>query len=100
MTEFGDTQEDKEVLSLYGSTAAVGRSLMVPPDVPADRLNALRTAFDAMVRDPAVIAEMKSKNMELDPLSGDKLQALIDKSFNVSPGAAARAAAARRAPKN
>lgn len=99
MVEFGDTKEDKEVLSLFGGTAAVGRSLMAPPGIPADRLKALRAAFLAMTRDPAVVAEMKSKNMELDPLSGDKLQALIDKTFNISPEAAARAAAARKVPK-
>ena len=98
MAELGDTKEDKEVLRLYGSTAAVGRYLMVPPDVPRDRLAALRAAFDAMVKDPTFLKDMEGKNLDLAPMSGEKLQALIDGTFDISPQAAARAAAAREAP--
>jgi tripartite-type tricarboxylate transporter receptor subunit TctC len=99
MTEFGDSDEEKQILRLFGSTASVGRALMVPPDVPADRLAMLRTAFDAMLKDPAFLADMKAKNMELDPASGQKVQALIDDTYKISPKAAARAAAARNAGK-
>jgi tripartite-type tricarboxylate transporter receptor subunit TctC len=99
MVEFGSTPEDKEILKLYGSTASVGRYLMTPPGVPKARLAALRKAFDGMVKDPAFLAEMKQKNMELDVMSGEKLEALIHDTFNISPNAAKRAAAARRAPK-
>ena len=96
MVEFGDTPEDKEILNLYGSTAEVGRSVMAPPGVPADRLAALRKAFDAMLKDPDFLAEMRKRKMELDPLTGDEVQALIDRIFAISPGAATRAAAARK----
>lgn len=98
MAELGDTQEEKEILRLYGSTAAVGRYIMTPPDVPKDRVAALRAAFDAMVKDPAFIKDMEDKNLDLAPMPGDKLQALIDSTFDISPKAAARAAAAREAP--
>jgi tripartite-type tricarboxylate transporter receptor subunit TctC len=99
MVELGDTKEEKEILRLYGSTASVGRYLMVPPGVPKDRLAALRAAFDAMVRDPAFLKEMETKNLDLDVMSGAKLQALIASTFDISPKAAARAAAARKPPK-
>ena len=95
MVEFGSTKEDKEILSLYGSTAEVGRSIMAPPDVPADRLAALRAGFVAMLKDPAFLAEMEQRKMELDPMTGEELQALVNGTFAISPGAAKRAAAAR-----
>ncbi len=95
MVEFGDTPEDKEILNLYGSTAEVGRSVMTPPGVPQDRLAALRKAFDAMLADAEFLAEMEKRKMELDPMSGDEVHALISRTFAISPGAAKRAAAAR-----
>jgi tripartite-type tricarboxylate transporter receptor subunit TctC len=95
MVEFGDTPEDKEILNLYGSTAEIGRSVLTPPGVPRDRLAALRKAFDAMVTDPEFVAEMEQRKMEIDPLTGDEVQAMIDRTFAISPAAAKRAAAAR-----
>lgn len=96
MVEFGNTPEDREILSLHGSTAEVGRSIMTPPDVAPDRLAALRTAFGAMLEDAEFLAEMKERKMELDPLPGAELQALIDQTFAISPKAAERAAALGR----
>lgn len=96
MVELGKSDEDKQILRLYGSTAEVGRSLMAPPQVPADRMTALQEAFDAMVKDPEFLAEMKKRNLELDPMSGDELGKLIASTFEITPKAAARAAAARK----
>lgn len=96
MVEFGDTDEDKQILSLYGSTAEVGRSIMTPPDVPAARLAALRAGFVAMLKDPAFLAEMEQRKMELDPTTGEELQSLVRSTFAISPKAAERAAAARK----
>jgi tripartite-type tricarboxylate transporter receptor subunit TctC len=96
MVEFGETEEDKQILALYGSTAEVGRSIMAPPEVPRDRLAALRAGFVAMLKDPAFLAEMEQRKMELDPLTGEELQKLVDGTFAISPKAAERAAAARK----
>jgi len=96
MVELGTNAEDKEILSLYGGTAEVGRSIMTPPDVPADRLAALRGAFRAMLKDKDFLAEMKRRKMELDPMPGEELQKLVASTFAISPKAAARAAEARK----
>ncbi len=96
MVEFGDTPEDKEILNLYGSTAEIGRSVMAPPGVPKDRIAALRKAFDATMKDPELLAEVGTRKMEIEPLTGDEVQALIDRNFTISPGAAKRAAGARK----
>jgi tripartite-type tricarboxylate transporter receptor subunit TctC len=94
MVELGKTPADRQVLSLFGSTAEVGRSYLAPPGVPAERLKVLRTAFDAMTADPAFKQELSQKNMEFGPLSGAALQELISQTLRISPEIATRAAQA------
>ena len=64
MVELGVTDEDKRVLALYASGATVGRSIIAPPGVPADRVAALRAGFDAMLEDPAFLGEIERTQAE------------------------------------
>jgi tripartite-type tricarboxylate transporter receptor subunit TctC len=96
MVEFGRTTEDKQVLALFGSTAEIGRSLMTPPGIPADRLAILRNAFAAMVADPAFKAEIEKRNMEFGPMSGEELQKRIADTLDVPPTVVSRAIALSR----
>jgi tripartite-type tricarboxylate transporter receptor subunit TctC len=96
MVEFGKTTEDKQVLALFGSTAEIGRSLMTPPGIPAERLAILRNAFAAMVADPAFKAEIEKRNMEFGPMSGEELQKRIADTLNVPPAVVTRAIALSR----
>ena len=97
MVELAKNDQGKQALALYGAMAEVGRSLMAPPKVPADRLAALQKAFNAMVKDKVFLAEAKKHNMEIDPLSGPELKKVVDEVFNISPAIAAQVAAARLA---
>lgn len=85
MVEFGKTDLDKKVLALYGSTAEIGRAMMAPPGVPAERLAVLRKAFDVMLADPAFKQEVEKRHLEFGPMPGAALQKLIADSLNVSP---------------
>ena len=85
MVEFGKSDLDKKVLALYGSTAEIGRSMMAPPGLPADRLAVLRKAFDTMLNDPAFKHEVEKRNLEFGPMSGVELQKLIADSLTISP---------------
>jgi len=96
MVELGKTAEDKQVLALFGSTADIGRALMTPPGIPADRLAVLRRAFAAMVADPAFKAELEKRNMEFGPMRGEDLQSLIRTTLDVSPAVVTRAIALGR----
>lgn len=91
LTEYGNTPEDRQVTALYASGSGVGRSLLGPPGIPADRLKVLRDAFGAMVKDPEFVADIKKVNVELDPLSGDGVQALIVRTLNVPASVKERA---------
>src|SRR4029079_6568598 len=57
LTEYGNTEGDRTVTALYVSGSGVGRSLLGPPGIPADRLKTLRDAFNAMVQDPDFVAD-------------------------------------------
>lgn len=85
MVEFGQNDLDRQVLALFGSTADIGRSVMAPPGIPADRLAVLRRAFDAMLSDPAFRLEVEKRNLEFEPMSGADLQKLVVKSLTISP---------------
>lgn len=91
MVEVGANDEQRQILNLFGSTADVGRALVAPPDLPADRLETLRRGFDAMVADPGFRAEVAKRNLDLLPLSGEALQALIIGAMNVPPEVVAKA---------
>ncbi|MFM1814786.1 MAG: hypothetical protein RLZ98_1481 [Pseudomonadota bacterium] len=54
-----------------------GRPFAAPPDMPADRLKALRTAFMAAHADPAYLEEAKKLNISVDPLDGEKVTEVI-----------------------
>jgi len=83
MGEFGRSEQDRQVLGLYGSTAELGRSILAPPNVPSGRLQILRAAFDAMVKDPEFIGEAERAKMELDPLSGIEVAKLVESTIDV-----------------
>jgi tripartite-type tricarboxylate transporter receptor subunit TctC len=83
IVELGKTPLDKQVLAFYASGAAVGRSFAAPPGVPADRVKALRAAFDDMLKDSDFLAEIEKAKAEFRPLSGEKLQQLIVESASV-----------------
>lgn len=78
MTEFGTSDEDKQILTLFSSSAEIGRSLIAPPNVPEEQLAILRDAFTQMVNDPEFQAVMQERNLLLGALPGDELQARVD----------------------
>ncbi len=93
ITEFGRNEEEKTFLGIYTSSGTIGRALVFPPGVPADRVAALREAFEKTLRDPEFLAEVKSKGILFDPMSGTDLQAYVAK-YMQTP--AARIDAARK----
>jgi tripartite-type tricarboxylate transporter receptor subunit TctC len=76
------TPEGRDMLAFFISGAQVGRSIVAPPGVPADRVKVLRAAFDAMLRDPELIAEIEKVGLEFVPASGETLQRIIQATAN------------------
>ncbi len=74
--ELGGNAQDRAVLEFYTSGEELGRSILAPPGLPADRLRMLREAFDRMLVDEDFVAEVRKARLEFNPLSGVKLQAI------------------------
>jgi tripartite-type tricarboxylate transporter receptor subunit TctC len=90
MIDLARNDEEKKLLTLFSSGATVGRSVLAPPEVPAARVEELRQAFMAALKDPALLKEVQQRKLELDPMPGDQLQASIADS-DFSPAVIARA---------
>jgi tripartite-type tricarboxylate transporter receptor subunit TctC len=69
--------ERKRVLTLILMRQEPGRPVAVPPGVPADRVAALRRAFDATMKDPDFVREANKLNMEIEPLTGAQIHKLL-----------------------
>lgn len=78
LTELVKGEKPKELVALLISQSlAVARPFAVPPGVPADRVNQLRTGFDAALRDAALIAEAEKMKLDLSPMTGVEVQDVI-----------------------
>ncbi len=67
----------KQVLTLILIRQEPGRPVAAPPGVPADRLAALRRAFDLTMKDPDFIAEAEKLQLELEPLNAAEVEKLL-----------------------
>ena len=97
LVEMGTTPEAKAALAFYTSAAEVSRSLIGAPGIPADRLKALRDAFQATTRDPDFLTEIKKSQSEFDPAPGEYLEDLAKKIAATPPEIVRRTAEALRA---
>ena len=77
--------EDLAALKLVFGPWAFGRPVYLPPDVPRERVEALRTAFDKTMKDPEFIDEMKRLKLEHRPISGARAAELVDEIFRTPP---------------
>lgn len=70
--------EDKPLLEFMSRASAVGRPLATAPGVPAERVAALRKAFEQTIKDPQFVAEAAAQHLTIRPMSGDQIANLID----------------------
>jgi tripartite-type tricarboxylate transporter receptor subunit TctC len=92
--ELGATAQDRQLFALYASGSAIGRSLIGPPGIPAERVAALREGFDAMVKDDEFVADAQKLNVELEPLPGAAVARLVAAALAVPADVKERALAA------
>jgi tripartite-type tricarboxylate transporter receptor subunit TctC len=85
MVELAKTPADRELFAFYTSAGDVGRAFIAPPGVPADRVEALRKAFDATMKDPELLEEVKKANLDFFPATGAELQKIIAETAAVKP---------------
>ena len=72
------TDAERAALRLMLARLEYGRPFFLPPNVPAARVEALRRAFDATMKDPAYLAEADKLKIDVEPLSGEQVAALVE----------------------
>jgi tripartite-type tricarboxylate transporter receptor subunit TctC len=77
--------EERAALELFFARAAMGRPFVAPPEVPADRVSVLRTAFQAMLRDPAFLEDAKKQRLNVVPITGEQQAAIIANAYRTPP---------------
>jgi tripartite-type tricarboxylate transporter receptor subunit TctC len=75
------TQEQKQALDLALARLEFGRPFFMPPNVPAERVNAIRRAFDAVMKDKEFLEEADKLKIEIDPLGGAQVASLIEQIY-------------------
>ena len=79
------TPENKAALRLITSQQSIARPFAAPPGVPPERVQALRAAFDATMKDPQFLAEAKRLTLEVRPLSGREVQDVVREIYASPP---------------
>src|SRR5262245_16787906 len=85
--------ESRQVLELILIRQEAGRPFAAPPAVPADRLAALRHAFEATLRDGEFRAEADKAQLEIDPLTASEIETLLARAYSAPKATVQKAAA-------
>lgn len=84
LLEFAKTDKDRELLGIYASGGALGRSYTAPPELPPAIAKALRDGFMAMTKDPELKAELAKLSIDLEPEDHVFLEKTVASAANVS----------------
>ncbi len=77
LIDLAQNDMQRKVFRFMSGNNAMARGLTAPPGVPKARVTAFRNAFDAMIKDPAFLAEMKKRNFPLNPKNWKEYQTII-----------------------
>jgi tripartite-type tricarboxylate transporter receptor subunit TctC len=75
----------RQAIDFLAADSVLAWPLLAPPDLPTERVSELRAAFDAMMKDPELVAEAAKQNLEIDPVSGRELQELVGRLYGTPP---------------
>jgi tripartite-type tricarboxylate transporter receptor subunit TctC len=81
---------DRQLFEIAFAEQVMGRPFVLPPGVPGDRVIALRSAFDAVMKDAAFLDDAKRQHAEIDPVGGREINALLDRVYAAPPDVVAR----------
>ena len=84
-SDYIKTQEGRQILDLLVARVAIGRPFVMPPGVPADRVEAVRKAFFATLKDPEFLAEAAKAKLEIDPIDHVMMEKMINDAYATPP---------------
>ena len=93
MIELAKNEDDRKVLAFISADTGITRAFVTTPDTPRERVDTLRRAFDATMKDPQFLAEADKAGMDISPLSGEDAQKVAGSIADTEPAVLARAKA-------
>jgi tripartite-type tricarboxylate transporter receptor subunit TctC len=85
VVELAKTDEQRKILSAVVNAAEIGTAFFTTPGAPPDRVEALRRAFDATMKDPEFLAEAERLKLSVGPLTGEELQKVVAEVSTLTP---------------
>jgi tripartite-type tricarboxylate transporter receptor subunit TctC len=92
-TDLARNDEDRHAMKVIFSRQTLGRPYAAPPKVPADRVAALRAAFNATMKDPALLAEAKKARLDINPTDGAEMDRILKEVYAAPEAVVKRARA-------
>jgi tripartite-type tricarboxylate transporter receptor subunit TctC len=98
MHELAKTPEQRQILSLVSSPPSLGRPFLTTPDVPPERVAALRRAFAETMKDEGFLAEAKQLGLDMNPMTSEAVSQIVNATINAPADAVAKAKVAVEPP--
>ncbi len=96
MMDYITNPNDRAMLKIVFGTQEMGRPFVGPPEMPKARLAAIRKAFNDTLKDPAFLADAKKRRLEIDPITGEEIEKLINELYQTPKELAAITASYRK----
>jgi tripartite-type tricarboxylate transporter receptor subunit TctC len=90
--DYAKSDEDRQIFRLVFGWLDLERPIGAPPDVPQERLLALREGFDGAMKDPALLADAEKTQLGIEPMSGAAIAAFVDEAYRAPAEIGKRAA--------
>lgn len=90
--DLAKTDEDRQVLEIHFHQQLLSRPFAFPPNVPQDRLKAMREAFMATMKDKEFLADANKIGLDIDPVTGEEIEAALKRFASFPPEVLRKAA--------
>ena len=94
--DMATTEEQRQILTVWAAPNKMGRPFFAPPGLAPERLQMLRRAFDATMKDPALLAEVAATKLWINPITGEEVEDLLHRVYQTPRDVVAKAALASK----
>ncbi len=94
--DMAKTEEQRQILTVWAAPNKMGRPFFAPPGLAPERLQMLRRAFDATMKDPALLAEVAATKLWINPITGEEVEDLLHRVYQTPRDVVAKAALASK----
>jgi tripartite-type tricarboxylate transporter receptor subunit TctC len=78
LSDLAKNETERAIFRIYSAPIALGRPVLTTPEVPAERIAALRKAFDATMKDSDFLEDARKSRLDVSPVSGIELQKIVE----------------------